>query len=89
MWDSVMHAKAGVIDTEWSWVGSSNLDRRSVAWNDEVDAVVLGPEMGAALEAATARIMARATPVSLDRWRERGAGQRLSEWLTRPVLDLL
>ena len=89
LWDSVLHAKVGVIDGEWSAVGSSNLDRRGVAWNDEVDAVVLGPEVGAAIEASMARVMARATPVSLQRWRERGAGQRLRELLAQPVLDLL
>ncbi len=47
--NSVLHAKVGVIDDAWSWVGSSNLDRRSVAWNNEVDAILLGHEAGDAL----------------------------------------
>ena len=47
--NSVLHAKLGVVDDAWSWVGSSNLDRRSVAWNNEVDAILLGPEAAAAL----------------------------------------
>ena len=89
LWDSVLHAKVGVIDGEWSAIGSSNLDRRGVAWNDEVDAIVLGPEMGAAVEASMARVMAHAEPVSLERWRRRGIGQRLREVVTWPVLDLL
>lgn len=89
LWDAVLHAKVGVIDGEWSAVGSSNLDRRSVAWNDEVDAILLGPEVGAALEASMTRVMARAEPVSPERWRERGAVRRLRELLTQPVLDLL
>ena len=89
LWGAVLHAKVGVIDGTWSAVGSSNLDRRSVAWNDEVDAVLLGPEVGAAVEASMGRVMARATAVSLAQWRKRGAGQRLNEVLTAPVLDLL
>lgn len=88
LWGAVLHAKIGVIDGTWSAIGSSNLDRRSVAWNDEVDAVVLGPEVGAVLEAATARVMARARPVSLEEWQKRGIGQRLREVLAAPVLDL-
>lgn len=89
LWGAVLHAKVGVIDGVWSAVGSSNLDRRSVAWNDEADAVLLGPEAGAAMEASIARVMARATPASLERWRDRGAGQRLRELVAWPVLDLL
>jgi cardiolipin synthase A/B len=87
--DSVLHAKFGVTDGAWSWVGSSNLDRRSVAWNDEVDAIMLGRETGSAFEAVLERAMARAAPVSLDRWRERGVGQRLRELLSWPLRDLL
>lgn len=86
---AVLHAKVGVIDGTWSAVGSSNLDRRSVAWNDEVDAVLLGPEVGAAVEASMLRGMDRARPVSLAQWRERDTGQRLNEALAWPVLDLL
>jgi hypothetical protein len=36
-----------------------------------------------------AGVMARATPVSLEQWRERGIGQRLREVLVSPLLDLL
>jgi cardiolipin synthase len=87
--DSVLHAKIAVVDGAWSAVGSSNLDRRSAAWNDEVDAVLLGPEAGAELEAAMARAAARATPVTLEGWRRRPVGQRLRELLSWPVADLL
>ena len=78
-----------MVDGAWSAVGSSNLDRRSVAWNNEVDAVLLGREVGEALEAVLARGMARDVPVTLDRWRRRGAGQRLREFLPWPFADLL
>ena len=87
--DRVLHAKLGVVDGAWSAIGSSNLDRRSVAWNNEVDAVLLGREAGAAVEAIMERAMSRAAPVTLDGWRRRGVGQRLRELLYWPLADLL
>ena len=84
-----MHAKVGVVDGAWSSVGSSNLDRRSVAWNNEVDAILLGREVGALMERVLDRAMSRATPVALDQWRQRKIGQRLREMLSWPVRDLL
>jgi len=45
--------------------------------------------VGAALEAILARGMARATPVTLDWWQQRGIGQRLRELLSWPMADLL
>ena len=87
--DSVLHAKIAVVDGAWSAVGSSNLDRRSVAWNDEVDAVLLGPEVAASLEGALSRVASRAAPVTLEGWRGRGARQRLRELLSWPLTDFL
>jgi cardiolipin synthase A/B len=87
--DSVMHAKVGVVDGTWSSVGSSNLDRRSVAWNNEVDAILLGREVGALMERVLERAMSRATPVVLDQWRRRSLGLRLRELLSWPVMDFL
>ena len=40
-----------MIDGVWSTVGSANLDWRSFAHNDELNAVVLGPEFGEQMEA--------------------------------------
>ena len=40
--DLVLHSKTVVIDGVWTVIGSSNFDRRSVSFNDEVDALVLG-----------------------------------------------
>ena len=40
--DGILHSKTVVADGVWSIVGSSNFDHRSVLFNDEVDAVVIG-----------------------------------------------
>lgn len=39
--DGVLHAKAATIDGVWAAIGSSNLDRRSFLYNNEIDAIVL------------------------------------------------
>ncbi len=40
--DGMLHSKTAVMDGVWSIVGSSNFDHRSVLFNTEVDAVVIG-----------------------------------------------
>jgi cardiolipin synthase len=46
----VLHSKTVVIDGVWSAIGSSNFDHRSVLFNDEIDAVVIGKKTAADLE---------------------------------------
>lgn len=87
--DAVLHAKLAVVDGVWSAIGSSNLDRRSIAWNNEVDAIVLGAETAVRLEALLARDWARAKPVTLAEWERRGLGDRIREQASRVIIDLL
>jgi cardiolipin synthase A/B len=86
---AVLHAKLVVADGVWSAIGSSNFDRRSVAWNNEVDAIVLGADTAARLEALLARDWERAKPVTLAEWERRGLGQRIREQTSRVIIDLL
>ncbi len=61
MRDAVVHAKLAVVDDTWTVVGSSNLDRRSVVFNNEVDAVILGHDTAGQVEAVMRAFMAAAT----------------------------
>ncbi|NLF55341.1 MAG: cardiolipin synthase B [Thauera phenolivorans] len=81
--DALLHAKTAVIDGVWSTVGSSNLDWRSFVHNDEVNAVILGREFGAAMERLFAHDVEQAEAVDPDAWAQRPAGPRLKEWLAR------
>jgi len=81
--DALLHAKTAVIDGVWSTVGSSNLDWRSFVHNDEVNAVILGREFGAAMERLFARDVEQAEAVDPGVWAQRPAGPRLQEWLAR------
>jgi cardiolipin synthase A/B len=77
--DAVVHAKLAVVDDTWTVVGSSNLDRRSVVFNQEVDAVILGHDTAAQVERLLRHYMDAARPVTLDRWRRRSTAERFRE----------
>ena len=83
MRDAVVHAKLAVVDDTWTVIGSSNLDRRSVVFNNEVDAVILGHETAEQVEAVMRRYMAAGHEVDLDRWEQRSVGERVQEWQAR------
>lgn len=80
---AVLHAKTGVIDGVWSTVGSSNMDWRSFAMNDEVNVVVLGDDFGRDMEALFQRDVKASRQIDLKAWRERSTTDRLKEWMSR------
>ena len=63
--------KIATIDGVWTAIGSSNLDRRSFIYNNEVDAIVLGRETARAVEAMLRDWMSHAEPISLKGWQSR------------------
>jgi cardiolipin synthase A/B len=77
--DGILHSKSMVIDQVWSIVGSSNFDHRSVLFNDEVDAVVLGKETGVKLAADFQADLQHAHAIDLQQWRHRSALEHLRE----------
>jgi len=81
--DAVVHAKLAVVDDTWSMIGSSNLDRRSVVFNNEVDAVVLGHDTAGQVEALMRRYLAVAHEVDRRAWDNRSLGERMREWEAR------
>jgi len=81
--DALLHAKTAVVDGVWSTVGSSNMDWRSFALNYEINAVILGPDFGAEMEALFRRDVAESQPVTLDGWHGRGPGDRFMEFFSR------
>jgi cardiolipin synthase len=77
--DAVVHAKLAVVDDTWTMIGSSNLDRRSVVFNNEVDAVILGHDTAGQVEALMRQYMAVASEVDLARWEARSLDERTKE----------
>ncbi|CAB3720539.1 Cardiolipin synthase [Achromobacter animicus] len=81
--DALLHAKTAVVDGVWSTVGSSNMDWRSFALNYEINAVVLGPEFAAEMEALFQRDVADAVQITPEAWKERGLDDRFMESFSR------
>ncbi len=80
---ALLHAKTAVIDGVWSTVGSTNLDWRSFLHNQELTAVILGPEFGAKMKNAFARDLADSDRITLEAWERRRIDVRLKEWFAR------
>jgi cardiolipin synthase len=77
------------MDGVWSIVGSSNFDNRSVLFNDEVDAVVIGDRTGSQLESYFQADMQHAHAVDPAAWAHRPFGQKLKEQYWRLWQQLL
>jgi cardiolipin synthase A/B len=87
--DTLLHAKTTVIDGVWSSVGSSNLDWRSTVHNAEANLLVLDAPFAAEVERVFYADVAQAQPVELQQWLQRGALDRLKEWMARRFEFLL
>jgi cardiolipin synthase len=81
--DVILHAKSVVIDGVWSSIGSSNFDRRSVLFNDEVDVVVLGRTTGARMEAIFNEDTGQADHIEQQAWDHRPLSERFDELTAR------
>lgn len=81
--NEVLHSKTVVIDGVWSVIGSSNFDHRSVIFNDEVDAVILGKDTARELGDMFESDLEKATQIDLATWEERPLSQKLNEMLSR------
>jgi cardiolipin synthase len=79
----VLHSKTAVIDGVWTVVGSSNFDRRSILFNDEVDALVLGSATAQDLEMMFEADIGQARRIELASWKQRPILQKLKEIYAR------
>jgi cardiolipin synthase len=81
--DVILHAKSEVIDGVWSAIGSSNFDRRSVLFNDEVDVVVLGRTTGTRMEAMFNDDLRSTDRIEPQTWANRALTERFAELTAR------
>lgn len=85
----LLHAKTATVDGVWSTVGSTNLDWRSLLHNDEINAVVLGPEFAASLNALFDRDLRQSETITPEAWRARPLEDRAREAAARLWARLL
>lgn len=81
--DALLHAKTALIDGVWSTVGSTNLDWRSFINNQEINAVMLGQDFGAQMQALFEKDLASSKLVTLEAWRNRSVLARIKERAAR------
>ena len=79
----LLHAKTVLIDGVWSTVGSANLDRRSFLHNQEINAVVLGPEFGAQMQAMFDADIAASNAITAEAWSRRPLSDHVKEMSAR------
>lgn len=82
LWEThgvVQHSKTVTVDGVWSVVGSSNIDQRSVVFNDESDVVIVGEKTAAELETLFAADTAAAREITLKKWKKRPFGQKFKD----------
>ena len=77
--ERVLHAKVAVIDGSWCSIGSYNLDRRSLLYNQEINIACVDSTLGAKMDAQFARDSARSTFIESAEWAKRPWKQRLLE----------
>ncbi len=79
----ILHSKTTLIDGVWATVGSTNLDWRSFLHNEELNAVVLGAEFGAQVQAMFDKDLAASQVITLEAWRRRSIDLRVKELFGR------
>ena len=81
--DALLHAKTALIDGVWSTIGSTNLDWRSFLNNQEINAIILGQDFGAQMQALFEKDLESSKLIMLGEWRKRSIGTRIKERLAR------
>ncbi len=84
---ALLHAKTMVVDSRWATVGSTNLDRRSFALNDEINLVVYNQAVAQRLERIFQDDLTRSQRLTYEDWRGRGIVSRFLEMLSIPIRD--
>ena len=77
--DRILHAKSATVDGVWTTIGSTNLDWRSLVYNDEINIVVMGPEFAGRMNAVLDRDMARSDVITRESWAKRPLDARAKE----------
>jgi cardiolipin synthase len=86
---TMIHEKCMVIDGLFSMLGSSNLDARSSAINEELDLVVYDAEFGSRMESMFQDDLKQAREYTLDDFKKRSLWERATEWLSLPFRSQL
>ena len=85
----ILHAKTMCIDNEYTVIGSTNLDYRSIEYNLELSALVKSKEFGQQMHALFENDVRYAKRVTLKEWRKRAWADRFGQWAVKRARYLL
>jgi cardiolipin synthase len=86
---ALMHAKTMVIDGVWATLGSTNLDNRSFALNEELNLTVYDGTLARRLEASFFEDLQYSRRITYQDWEARGLRERFFEMFAFPFKDQL
>ena len=84
-----MHAKTIVVDGVWATIGSTNIDNRSFALNQEINLTVHDSTVARHLEEVFREDLKYSEPVTYEQWRSRGIFERVFEFFSFPIREQL
>lgn len=84
-----LHAKHLTIDDRVTVIGSSNMDIRSFALNEEVNLIIYNRTLTAQMHAQQERYFRHAAQISLKKWRDRPWPVRVAQNVARLISPLL
>jgi cardiolipin synthase A/B len=86
---ALLHSKTMVVDGIWATVGSTNLDGRSFALNEELNLTVYDAAVAQRLEQIFHDDLQHSSRVTYRKWSARGILDRLLELVTFPIREQL
>jgi cardiolipin synthase len=86
---SMLHAKVLTVDGMVASIGSSNINNRSMQYDEEVNLVVFDPAVVATLDGHFDEDLARSVKLDLERWQERTVVQKAAEKVVGAVSRLI
>jgi cardiolipin synthase len=86
---ALLHAKTMVVDDIWATIGSTNIDNRSFALNEELNVTVYDATLARRLEQIFYADLKHSRKVSYEEWRSRGLLERFYELFAFPIKEQL
>src|SRR5918993_1760334 len=86
---ALMHAKTMVVDGVWAHVGTTNLDNRSFALNEEINLIAYDRAVAGELEKAFADDLKHSKRLTYEDWKARPWREKFLELFTVPLKEQL
>jgi cardiolipin synthase A/B len=86
---AMVHAKTATIDSQWSTIGTANIDRISLMGNYEINMEVFNPAVARQMEEIFSIDSSNTIELTLADWQRRHAMVKFSETVLTPLRPLL